>query len=103
MITKDQIDDVVDTIVKNVKPEKVILFGSYAYGKPQDDSDLDILVIKNTETDRYSRTREIRKYLRGKKIPIDILVYTNAEVEDWKDTKEAFITQILENGRVVYG
>lgn len=102
MITQDQINDIVDIIVKNVGPEKVILFGSYAYGEPREDSDLDILVIKDTNDDRFRRTREIRKYLRGIKIPIDILVYTKAEVEEWKDTKSAFITQIMRNGRVLY-
>jgi len=65
MITQDQINDVVDIIVKNVNPEKVILFGSYAYGEPQEDSDIDILVIK--------------------------------------DTNSAFITQIIQNGRVLHG
>ena len=103
MITQDQINDVVDIIVKNTNPDKVILFGSYAYGKPQEDSDLDILVIKDTDSDRYRRTREIRKYLRGIRIPIDVVVYTNAEVEEWKDTKSAFITQIMQDGRVLYG
>ncbi len=103
MITQDQINSVVEIIVKNVNPEKVILFGSYAYGEPHEDSDLDILVIKDTDDDRYRRTREIRRYLRGTKIPIDIVVYTKAEVEDWQDTKSAFITQLIEKGRVLYG
>lgn len=103
MITQSQINDVVDIIVKNINPDKVILFGSYAYGQPQEDSDLDILVIKDTDSDRYKRTREIKKYLRGIKIPIDVVVYTKAEIEEWKDTKSAFITQILQDGRVLYG
>ena len=103
MITQDQINYVLDIIVKNATPEKVILFGSYAYGQPQEDSDLDILVIKDTDVDRYSRAREIRKHLRGIRIPIDVIVYTKEEVEEWKDTNSAFITQIIKNGRVLYG
>jgi len=103
MITQSQINEVVDIIVKNVNPEKVILFGSYAYGEPQEDSDLDILVIKDTDDGRYRRTREIRRYLRGTKIPIDVVVYTRAEVEEWRETKSAFITQVIQNGRVLYG
>lgn len=103
MITQDQINDVVDIIVKEVNPDKVILFGSYANGEAQEDSDLDILIIKDLDRDRYKRTREIRKLLRGTMIPIDVVIYTNAEVEEWKDTKSAFITQIMQNGRVLYG
>lgn len=103
MITQNQIKEVVDIIVKNVNPEKVILFGSYAYGEPQEDSDLDILVIKDTDDDRYRRTREIRRYLRGTKIPIDVVVYTKEEVEEWRETKSAFITQVIRNGKVLYG
>ena len=102
MVSQDEINDVVDIIVKNSKPEKVILFGSYAYGEPNEDSDVDLLVIKDTNTDRYHRTRELRKHLRGIKIPIDIIVYTKSEVEEWKDTETAFITQIMRNGRVLY-
>ena len=81
MITQSQINQIVDTIVKNVKPDKVVLFGSYANGNPNEDSDLDILVIKNMSQKRALRGREIRKYLRGTKIPIDLLVYTPQEIE----------------------
>lgn len=103
VITQDQINDIVNIIVKNINPEKVILFGSYAYGEPKEDSDLDLLIIKDTDDDKYRRTREIRKFLRGTKIPIDVVVYTKAEIEDWKDTKSAFITQVIQNGRILYG
>lgn len=102
MISQEQINDVVDIIVRNTKPEKVILFGSYAYGEPKEDSDLDILVIKDMDVDIYRCSGEIKRYLRGSKIPIDVVVYTKAEVEEWKDTKAAFITQVIENGRVLY-
>ena len=103
MITQDQMDNIVEIIVKSVNPEKVILFGSYACGNPNEDSDLDLLVIKDTDVDRFKRSREIRKYLRGAKIPIDLVVYTRAEVEEWKDTQSAFITQVMQTGRVLYG
>jgi predicted nucleotidyltransferase len=103
MITQNQINQVVDTIVKNIQPEKVILFGSYANGNPNEDSDLDLLVIKDMLEKRSRRGREIRKYLRGSKIPIDLLVYTPQEIEEWRDTKTAFITQVIDQGRVLYG
>jgi len=103
LITKDQINQVVETIVQNVHPDKVILFGSYANGNPGEDSDLDLLVIKDMPQKRYQRGREIRKHLRGAGIPIDILVYTPREIEEWHDTKVAFITRIIDHGQVLYG
>jgi predicted nucleotidyltransferase len=81
MITQNQINQVVETIVKNIQPEKVILFGSYANGNPNEDSDLDLLIIKDMPEKRSRRGREIRKHLRGSKIPIDLLVYTPQEIE----------------------
>lgn len=102
LITQEQINTVVNRIVESAKPEKVIIFGSYAYGQPDENSDLDILVIKNTNTPQFQRTREIRKHLRGLAIPIDIVVYTPQEINEWKDTQAAFITQIVKYGKVIY-
>lgn len=103
MITKEQIEQIVETIVQSVHPDKVILFGSYANGNPSEDSDLDLLVIKDMPQKRVQRGREIRKHLRGMAIPIDLLVYTPQEIEEWRDTKAAFITQIVDQGQVLYG
>jgi predicted nucleotidyltransferase len=103
LITKDQINQVVETIVENVHPDKVILFGSYANGNPGEDSDLDLLVIKDMPRKRIQRGREIRKHLRGTGIPIDLLVYAPQEIKEWRGTKAAFITQIIEQGQVLYG
>jgi len=103
VISQEQIINIVDIIVKNVNPEKIILFGSFALGNPHKDSDVDILIIKDTNADKFNYAREIRRYLRGVKIPIDIIVCTKKEVEEWKHTKSAFITQIIESGKVLYG
>jgi predicted nucleotidyltransferase len=102
LITKEQINQVVEKIVQNVHPEKVILFGSYANGNPNNDSDLDLLVIKDMPQKKVRRGREIRKFLRGMAIPIDLMVYTPQEIEEWRDTKSAFITQIVDQGQVLY-
>src|SRR5690554_3483566 len=103
LISEEKINEVVKRIVSNVNPEKIILFGSYAEGNPDDDSDLDILVVKEMDIPRYKRSRQIRKYLRGIKVPIDLLVYSQNEIDEWKDTKHSFISKVLENGRVLYG
>ncbi|MBU2446966.1 MAG: nucleotidyltransferase domain-containing protein [Bacteroidetes bacterium] len=103
MITKEQINKIVDTIVKNFNPQRIILFGSYANNSRNAASDLDLLIIKDIDVPRYKRGRLIRKYLRGMKVPIDILVYTNEEIEKWKDVDTAFITSVLKKGIVLYG
>lgn len=102
LITQEEINTVVNRIVESTKPEKVIIFGSYAYGQPDENSDLDILVIKHTKIPQFQRAREIRKHLRGLAIPIDIVIYIPQEIDEWKDTQAAFITQIIKNGKVVY-
>lgn len=103
MITKEKIDEIIKRIVENYHPEKIILFGSYAYGTPSEDSDLDLLIIKDSSLPRYKRGREVRKYLRGLKLAIDLVVYTEEEIQKWSDVRTAFITTVLERGKILYG
>jgi len=104
MVTQNKINKIVKTIANNYSPEKIILFGSYAYGKPTEDSDLDLLVVvKKNSQPRYKRAREIRRYLWGiTDVPKDILVYTQNEIDEWKEVKEAFITMVIKKGKVLY-
>jgi predicted nucleotidyltransferase len=103
MVTKEQVDEIVKRIVENYRPEKIILFGSYAYGTPSEESDLDLLIIKDSNLPRYKRGREVRKYLRGLKLAIDLVVYTKEEIQKWSDVRTAFITTVMEKGNVLYG
>ena len=102
MISQQQINEIVNRIVKNYLPEKIILFGSYAYGEPKENSDLDLLLVKDSNIPRYRRGREVRKYLRGLKVPIDLIVYTNEEIQKWSNVKTAFITNIIKKGKILY-
>jgi len=104
MLLQEQIEEITKRIVSNYRPEKIILFGSYAYGVPTEESDLDLLVVvKKSEQPRYRRAREIRKHLWGiTDTPKDILVYTQGEIDDWKAVEEAFITSVMKKGRVLY-
>ena len=103
MATRSQIDTIVHKIVTSSRPEKVILFGSHAYGQPNADSDIDLLVITESDLPRYQRVRDLKKSLRGSKEAVDLLVYTPLEIEKWKDVKTAFITTVMEKGVVLYG
>ena len=103
MISQEKIEEVKNRIVENFNPEKIILFGSYAYGNPNSESDLDLLIIQQSDLPSYKRTRPIKKCLRGIGIPIDILVYTPEEVEQWKNASMAFVTHAIKDGKLLYG
>jgi predicted nucleotidyltransferase len=103
MISKQAIQQIAKIIVKKYHPDGIILFGSYAYGKPTEDSDLDLIVIKETNLPKHQRAREIRKYLWGlTDVPKDILVYTKKEIADWGNVKQSFITDVMKKGIVLY-
>lgn len=103
MISKMDIDKIINIIADTENPDQVILFGSYSRDSATEDSDLDLLIIKETTIPPNKRCRELRKKLRGLKVPIDLLMYTPSEINEWKETKSAFITKILENGMILYG
>lgn len=103
MQLKKEIIEIKNRIVKEFKPQKIILFGSYAYGNPKKDSDIDLLIIKKTKLPKHKRAREVRRILRDYLIPIDIIVYTPEEVEKWKNADTSFITFIMKKGKVIYG
>jgi predicted nucleotidyltransferase len=68
------------------QPEQIILFGSHAWGRPNDDSDVDLLVIVSESKERPTRrTTRAHRCLRGLLAPMDILVKTRSEVERFRD------------------
>lgn len=96
------IEEVIKRIVESVHPEKIILFGSYAYGHPHTGSDLDILVVMESDLPRYKRAVPIYQALAGLLIPKDILVYTPAEIAAWSGVPQAFITTVMKKGQIIY-
>jgi len=99
------ITEIVDKILKGYKPKKVILFGSYAYGEPTEDSDIDLLIIKNTDKRPIDRWVEVKKLLRdiSRTVPVSPLVYTEKEIEQRLAIKDFFIEEIFEKGDILYG
>ena len=100
-LNKD-VNKIITQIKKGYKPEKIILFGSFACGKPKENSDVDLVVIKKT------KERAIRRMMRMAKIvksPLgaDILVYTPREWDEALKNGDFFVREIEENGKVIYG
>jgi len=74
----------INQIVKNLmryNPEKIILFGSHAWGNPTASSDVDILVVKKSKLAKRFRTAQAEKFLGELPYPVDVLVYTPEEIE----------------------
>lgn len=102
-VTKQKIKQVSDKIAKEYKPEKIILFGSYAWGKPTSDSDVDLFIIKQSRKRQIDRMRELRKKLfRYDFPPLDLLVYTPQEMRRRISIGDFFIGDIISKGKVLY-
>jgi predicted nucleotidyltransferase len=95
---------VVKKLVSDYSPQRIILFGSYAYGTPDLDSDIDLLIIKDTQESFFDRLTRVRKVVSGthRGIPFDPLVLTSDEIKSRLRAGDQFIEEILEKGRVVY-
>jgi len=102
MISQDKIEEIKQKIVNNFNPKQILLIGSYASGTQNNDSDLDLLIVKDSDLPRQSRAFNIRKSLIGNRIPMDILVYTPDEFESEKNEKYSFINSALKNSRLLY-
>ena len=97
------IETIVDKIVKAYQPEKIILFGSWAWGNPDEDSDIDLLVVKRSPKTRIERERELQSILFSREVALDLLVYTPEELEkNINSDRNLFLEDIVRNGRVLY-
>jgi predicted nucleotidyltransferase len=93
--------EITDKIVKKFQPRMIVLFGSYAWGEPGPDSDVDLLVVKDTENTRKT-AMEIDGFLFPRPFPIDLIVYTSQQVERRQKAGDFFINDILRKGKVLY-
>jgi len=102
MIETTKINDIVSKIAARFNPDKIILFGSYAAGNASNYSDLDLLVIKDTDLPHHRRSFDIHKSLIGSMIPLDILVYTQKEFEQEKNEKTSFLSSAIKTSKLLY-
>jgi predicted nucleotidyltransferase len=102
MIETTKINEIVKRIANIFNPDKIILFGSYAAGNADENSDIDLLVIKDSDMPRHMRSFDIQKSLIGSMIPMDILVYTSKEFEQEKNEKNTFLFSAIKTSKVLY-
>ncbi|OGP27212.1 MAG: hypothetical protein A2038_04665 [Deltaproteobacteria bacterium GWA2_57_13] len=102
--TRAVIKKLVQRLVAGYAPEKIILFGSYAYGRPDADSDIDLLIIKATRERFFDRLDTVRRVTTGTHphIPFEPIVLTPKEVERRVKAGDQFLSEILQKGEVLY-
>lgn len=101
-VDEDLLAEVVTRIRRVMDPERIVLFGSQAYGRPDARSDLDLLIIQETTLRPHRRAVEVYRALAGLLIQKDVLVYTPGEVEKWSEVPESLVAQALDKGKVLY-
>lgn len=102
MLTTAEISGLVERIVEQSQPQKVIIFGSYVKGTATIKSDLDILVIKDTELPMINRAAELSSVVKNFLIPVDVHMYTSEEVKEYAKEPFSFIKSVLKSGKVVF-
>jgi predicted nucleotidyltransferase len=102
MITRSQIEEFARRIAEEFRPERIILFGSYAYGTPTEDSDIDLLVIMPTDgKSRYQQAADIYSKCRAA-FPVDLIVRTPEEFQQRQQMRDWFIRDVAREGVTLY-
>ena len=100
MIERSRIQAFVDEVVRQFRPKRVVLFGSYAYGQPNEDSDVDLLVIMPARN-QHDQAVRIRWEVPAP-FPMDLLVRTPKNMEWRLREGDSFLREIMSRGKVLY-
>ena len=101
MVKRDKIRSFAKRVAAEFHPRRIILFGSYAYGEPSPDSDVDLLVVMPHKGPPSAKAAEIRKRVRAG-FPMDLIVRSPAEIQRRMDMNDCFIREIIERGQPLY-
>ncbi len=105
-VSREILDEMVKIIVDTVHPEKIILFGSWARGTEKTYSDIDFLIVESVgrerRTSRRKQTVEIWQRLARFRMPTDILIFSQQEMDYWRDSINHVISHALREGSLVY-
>lgn len=101
MISLGQIQAFSQQIAEKFQPERIVLFGSYAYGQPTEDSDVDLLVILPFEEMPVLKAIAIRQQVRSP-FPLDLMARTAEQIQQRLEMGDFFIKDIMEKGHILY-
>jgi uncharacterized protein len=111
MASLELIQEMADEIGEHFKPHKIILFGGFARGEETENSDIDLLILSDTQAKRGKRSAPILKFLDERyEEPVAVVVRAASQIpqgspqslEDWKDVPNSFAQQILKEGIILY-
>ena len=106
VVTEEILDEMVDTLVQEIAPEQIYLFGSRARGNARPDSDIDLLIVESepfgTNRSRRQELARIRRALSLFRVPKDILVYSRDEIAKWQHAANHIISRCLREGKLLY-
>jgi len=103
MISKELIEEVKNRLVKVYNPVEIYLFGSYAWGSPDEESDLDLLIVVDKSSERsFDRLRPGQRALFGLGVSKDMIVYTKDEFERYASNVTTLCHKIKKDGKVLY-
>src|ERR1051325_2346047 len=101
MIEMNQIESLSRRIAREFQPERIILFGSYAYGAPKEGSDVDLLVLMPVRCNDLSKALQMMTRLKPK-FSVDLLVRTPKDMESRLKNNDWFLREVVKRGRVLY-
>lgn len=96
------LDEIRERLISAYDPDRIILFGSRAAGTNTDESDYDLLILKETSARPIDRRIEVETILQDRDVPLDIMVYTPPEMNYLYSIGSPFIEEVIETGRVLY-
>ncbi|MBI5235520.1 MAG: HEPN domain-containing protein [Deltaproteobacteria bacterium] len=96
------IEEIRERLVRLYDPDRIILFGSHAKGVAGEESDIDLLIVKQTTDRPIDRRARVEKILADRELPLDIVVYTPEEILRLYSIGSPFIEEVVQTGRVLY-
>ncbi len=103
LVTPGLLTEITQKVVQAFRPKNIILFGSYAYGKPTSDSDLDLLIVMESRDRPAERIRKVSDLFDPRPLPMDFIVLTPREVRHRLSGFDPFLEEVLEKGQMLYG
>ena len=102
MISAETITKAVSTLVESAKPSRIFLLGSYARGDARADSDVDFLVVEPNVVSKRDEMVRLRRLLRPLRIPLDVLVVSESEFNEWAHLAGTVLNQALTAGKLLH-
>ena len=101
-VTPETLREVVRRILAAGSPSRIVLFGSQAREEARPDSDLDVLIVEDSDLPRYKRAPRYLRALVGVFPAKDVVVWTPQEIAAWSEVPNAFVTTALREGKTLY-